>query len=125
MKKVIVAVALLLGATARAAEPCQSQKNAADKAKARVDECAKALAEYESAPLAPLTEEGDGESFQGSKEWQQLKSNLEAAMTDARRNREAYEACLARKKCKKWKGGWKCIAAGTYEECCLDKDKKK
>jgi hypothetical protein len=52
----------------------------------------------------------------------QMKAAAEtstAAQDRLNKARKKLDMC----RCKKWKGGWRCIVAPTYEECCLDKGK--
>ena len=51
---------------------------------------------------------------------EQLKAAKEASAAARDRLDKAREK-LNRCRCKKWKGGWHCVVAGTYEECCIDK----
>jgi chromosome segregation ATPase len=45
------------------------------------------------------------------------KATSAAARDQLDKAREKLNRC----RCKKWKGGWHCLVAGTYEECCIDK----
>ncbi len=120
MKTLIVAVALLSCAVARADALCQAEKNALDRALERSAKAREALASYDSSPLAPVVE------GQADKERQQLQDNIEAAYEDLKRASDAHSNCVKRKTCKRPKGGWACTVAWTYEKCCLDgKDKDK
>ncbi len=118
MKTMIVAVALLVGATARGDALCQTEKNALDRALERSAKARQALADYDSSPLAPVVE------GQADKERQQLQDNIEAAYEDVKRASDAHSRCVKRRTCKKPKGGWSCTVAWTYEKCCLDKKDK-
>lgn len=117
MKTTIVAVALLVGATARGSEPCPAEMKAYERALDRSAKAAQELASYENSPVAPVV------PGQADKELQQYKDNLEAAREDVRRASDAHDRCVKRKSCRKWKPGWQCTIAWTYEKCCLDKVK--
>jgi hypothetical protein len=115
MKAILLAVALLAGATARAAEPCPKEMKAYENALDRAAKAQQALQDYDSSPLAPVV------PGQADKERQQLLDNLEAARADVRMASDAHDTCTKKKQCKKWKPGWACTIAWTYEKCCLDK----
>ncbi len=51
---------------------------------------------------------------------EQLTAAREASAA-ARDKLDKAREKLNRCRCKKWKGGWHCTIAGTYEECCIDK----
>ncbi len=113
MKRMIFVVALLVSATARG-EVCKAQLTAWERAVERADKAKQALADYQNSSLAPLV------PGQEEKQLQQLKDNVEAALADVKRTSDAHDRCLERANCKKWKRGWQCTIAGTYEKCCLD-----
>ena len=46
------------------------------------------------------------------------KATSAAARDELDKARKKLDRC----RCKKWKGGWHCLVAGTYEECCIEKD---
>jgi chromosome segregation ATPase len=53
-----------------------------------------------------------------------LQDDLTAAKEASAAARDKLDKArekLNRCRCKKWKGGWHCLVAGSYEECCLDK----
>lgn len=108
-------VLMCFATTGWCGEPCQTQRSAHDRALARAAKVKADLENCENSPLAPLV------PGQAEKELLQCKANYEAALTDVTRTGDALDRCLKRKSCKKWKGGWHCTVAGTYEECCLDK----
>ena len=109
-------VALGMVTSAWCGEPCQAQRRDHDRALARAVQAKDVLEQYENGPLAPLVPD------ENNKELQQLKDNYEATLADVIRTGDDIDRCLKRKSCKKWKGGWRCTVAGTYEECCLDKN---
>lgn len=117
MKMMSFAVALLASATAWGAEPCQAELRAYGRALDRAAKARQDLANYENSALSPLVPE------QVEKERQHYQDNLEAALEDVKRTSDAHDRCVKRKSCKKWKPGWHCTVAGTYEECCIDKGK--
>lgn len=118
MKLVMILSIVLICFTPAAwcGEPCQTQRNEHDRALKRAAKVKADLENFENSPLAPLV------PGQAEKELQKLKDSYEAALADVRRTSEDLEKCLKRKSCKKWKPGWRCTVAGTYEECCLDKN---
>jgi hypothetical protein len=118
MKTLILAVALLLGAAARGDELCQTEKSAWDRALERAKTARQQLESYDSSSLAPLV------PGQADAERQHLQDNLDAAWEDVKRAMNDHDRCVKRKTCKKWKAGWHCMVAGSYEECCLDTGKK-
>jgi hypothetical protein len=118
MKMMSFAVALLISVTARGDDLCQSEKSAWDRALERAKTARQQLESYDSSSLAPVV------PGQAEKERQHLQDNLDAAWEDVKRTMNAHDKCVKRKTCKKWKAGWHCTIAGTWEECCLDPRKK-
>jgi hypothetical protein len=118
MKSLLLAVVLVFSATARAAEPCQKEMKGYEDALDRAAKAQQALNAYDNSPLAPVV------PGQADKERQQLLDNLEAARADVRMASDAHDNCVKRKQCKKWKPGWACTIAWTYEKCCLDKPER-
>jgi hypothetical protein len=118
MKRLILAAALLVGAAARAGEACPKELRAYENALDRAAKAQQALQDYDSSPLAPVV------PGQADKERQRLQDQLEAARADVRLRSDDHDRCTKKKKCSKWKGGWKCTIAWTYEDCCLDKQQK-
>jgi hypothetical protein len=122
----VLALALSLGATARAKDDlCQSEKSAWDRALEREVKARQALEAYDNGNLAPLV------PGQADAERQRLQDKLDATWEDVKRAMAAHDRCVKRRTCKKVKGGWNCVVAWTYEKCCLDgkedkdKDQKK
>lgn len=117
-KPIFVVAALLLSAPARS-EECKAELDAWQRAVERVNAAKQKLADYDGSPLAPVV------PGQAEKERQQLQDNVAAAQADVDRTSKEHTKCLERPPCKKWKGGWACTVARTYEKCCIDKGKSR
>ena len=97
----ILALALSLGATARAKDDlCQSEKSAWDRALEREIKARQALEAYDNGDLAPLV------PGQADAERQRLQDKLDATWEDVKRAMAAHDRCVKRRTCKKAKGGW-------------------
>jgi hypothetical protein len=126
-KLLVLAVALLLGATARGGDDlCQKEKAAWERAMERLAKANQDLANYDNSNLAPLV------PGQADAEREHLQKHVEDAYLGVKRTSDEHSECVKRKTCKSRKPGWHCVVAYTYDECCLDnkntdkgQDKKK
>jgi hypothetical protein len=84
----VIAVARLVGATARGDDLCQSEKADLDQALARAAAARKALDSYDGSSLAPLV------PGQAENERRELEGKVESAWQDLPRASSAHSDCV-------------------------------
>jgi len=116
MKPTVFVLALLVCASVRAEEQtCQPEQNAYQRAVEAYDQAKRALADYDSSPLAPVV------PGQADRERKRLQDAVEAAAKNVTKASDLENDCFRKKLCKKRKPGWSCMINYTRERCCLDK----